>query len=300
MPTAPSLRFTLALALVTAFAVPASAAPQPVAPAATPFTLGAIKLYALSDLSNVVPNDNSVFGTDQTPQAVAKVLAAAGAPTDQITLGVDALLVEMPDHIVLIDTGLGPKVGGVLMQSLARAGVKPDAVTDVLITHSHGDHVGGLLTADGASAFPAATIRMSETEWSVLQQRKNATPLVAAISDQVKPFTPGTEVLPGITPVALPGHTPGHVGYQIVSKGQRLIDIGDTAHSAVVSLARPAWPNSYDGDKQQGEATRERLLHQLAQDHERLFAPHFPYPGIGTIVANGNGYAFKPAAIPTP
>lgn len=271
----------------------ATAAPQAVAPAATPFMIGGLKAYALRDMLNVVPNDNSVFGVGQTPRAVAAVLAAAGAPTDHITLGVDALLVEEPGHVVLLDTGLGPKVGGVLMASLAKAGVTPDRVTDVLITHSHGDHVGGLITADGQPAFPNAAVRMSTTEWAWMQAH-GPVALVKAITPQVKPFAPGVAILPGITPVALPGHTPGHTGYQIRSGDAQLMDIGDTAHSSIVSLAEPGWAIGYDTDKQQGEATRERLLKQLAGSHERIFAPHFPYPGVGTIAASGDGYAFKP------
>ncbi|TPG43584.1 MBL fold metallo-hydrolase [Sphingomonas koreensis] len=287
---------TIAVSLAIAAAAPALAAPKPVAPAATPIKLGAYRLYALRDMLNVLPNDTKVFGIGKTPQAVAAVLHAASAPTDQIALGVDALLVRMPGHIVLIDTGLGPKVGGVLMQSLAKAGVTPAMVTDVLITHSHGDHVGGLVTADGRSAFPKATIRLSAAEWAYMKGNDAAADIVKAVAGQVKPFAPGRAVLPGITPVALPGHTPGHVGYQIMSAGQRLMDIGDSAHSSIVSLAEPAWPIGYDGDKPQGEATRERLLKQLAVSHERLFAPHFPYPGVGRVVVRGNGYAFTPDA----
>jgi glyoxylase-like metal-dependent hydrolase (beta-lactamase superfamily II) len=284
-----------ALAL-TALSSTAPAAPEPASPAATRFRVGAFEVTTLRDMLNVVPNDGSVFGTDQTPAAVAGVLEHAGAPTDRITLGVDALLVRTPGHLVLIDTGLGPKVGGVLPGSLRAAGVTPEAVTDVLITHGHGDHVGGLLTAEGRPAFPRATVRLSAAEWQSLRGNSKSAALVAAIGAQVKTFTPGTPVLPGITPVAIAGHTPGHVGYEIASRGQRLLDIGDTAHSSIVSLARPDWAIGYDGDARTGEASRRALLTRLAASHERVFAPHFPYPGVGRIVAAGSGFVWVPEA----
>jgi glyoxylase-like metal-dependent hydrolase (beta-lactamase superfamily II) len=270
------------------------AKPAPAAPAATPFKLGAATLVPLRDMLNVVPNDGSVFGKGLDPAQVAAVLAKAGAPIDSLTLGVDALLVEMPGRTVLIDTGLGPKVGGMLQASLAAAHVAPDAVTDILITHSHGDHIGGLLTADGALAFPKATIRMATAEWAFLKSHPASAATVAAIAAKVQTFAPGAEVVPGIRSVALAGHTPGHSGYEIVSQGQRLIDIGDTAHSAIVSLAEPDWTVGYDTDAAEGKATRRAELAKLAASHEWLFAPHFPYPGTGKIVAKGSGFAFVP------
>ncbi|WP_375380224.1 MBL fold metallo-hydrolase [uncultured Sphingomonas sp.] len=273
----------------------ALAGPVPIAPAATRFPLGAFTLVPLRDMLNVVPNDGSVFGKDRTTAAVASVLTAAGASTRDVTLGVDALLVEEPGRTVLIDTGLGPKVGGALMQSLAQAGIAPAKITDILITHSHGDHVGGLVTAAGALAFPNATIRMSAPEWTFMQRNAAQTALVSAIAPKVVTFAPGSPVVPGIEAVALAGHTPGHSGYRITSRGAQLTDIGDTAHSSIVSLAEPRWTIGYDTDTIQGRATREKELESLAAGHQRIFAPHFPYPGIGTIVARGGGYAFIPA-----
>ena len=274
----------------------ALAQPAPAQPAAASFKLGAYELTALRDAGFTMPNNGQVFGLNATPQEAAKVLTDAGAPGDVISLSVDALLVRMPGRVVLLDTGLGAGAHGALMASLAAAGVAPGDVTDVLITHAHGDHVGGLVGADGKPAFPKATVRMSANEWAAMQaqQQPRAKALTDAIAPQVKPFEPGTPILPGITPVALYGHTPGHVGYVIASNHQTLEDVGDIAHSSILSLAKPEWTVQFDGDKAAGIATRKAELARLAAAHERIFAPHFPCPGVGWIKAKGDGFVWVP------
>ncbi len=282
------------LMLLGAAFVQAQAAPAPTPPAAESFRLGRLRLTALRDLQNVVPNDGAVFGVGVGPAAVAQVLAAAGAPTDRIALGVDALLVRGDGRVMLFDTGLGPTVNGQLVASLALAGVKPDQVTDIFITHSHFDHVGGLATGDGALAFPHAVIHMSNREWAFMRGQARAKALVALIGPQVRPFEPGVEVVPGVRAVALYGHTPGHTGYEIASGKARLMDIGDSAHSAIVSLARPDWDISYDQDRAAGRASRRAVLLRMAATHEWVFAPHFPFPGVGHIEAKGQGFVWAP------
>ncbi len=277
-----------ASALALTLALPAIAADAP-QPGAVAFKVGKLDLVALHDAQFTPANDGKTFGVDVGPAAVGDVLKAAGAPTDVVTLSVDALLVKDGKRIVLIDTG----VGGALQSSLALAKVDPATVTDVLITHSHGDHIGGLVK-DGQLAFPNATIRMSATEWTFLQADTDSAATVKVIAGHVTPFAPGGIVAPGISSISIKGHTPGHVGYEIASGKDRLLDIGDTAHSSIVSLAKPQWIMGYDTDKNEGRASRIAVLTRLARSHEMVFAPHFPFPGVGHVEAQGDHFVWQP------
>lgn len=289
----PIALFAAAAALAIGVGALAQIGPVTVAPDAVPFRLGDFRLASLRDAGNIAPNDAKVFGVDVGPEAVDKVLAAAGVPTGQISLSVNSLLVRTPGHVVLIDTGYGaPR--GIMLASLATAGVTPDKVTDVLISHGHGDHVGGLVTADGKPVFANAAVRMAAAEWASIKDQPNNAKLVAAITPQVKPFEPGAVVVPGITSVDLSGHTPGHSGYRIASNGKRMIAIGDSAHSYIVSLAKPDWAMGYDRDRKLGAERRRALLSGLADSGELVFSPHFPYPGTGHVVRAGEGFAWKP------
>ena len=262
-------------------------------PAAQSFRIGPIKVTALHDAQFVARNDGKILGVDVGPGPVSDVLRAAGEPPDRITLDVNALLVRSGRRVLLLDAGLGPNAHGGLIASLKEAGVAPTAVTDVLITHTHGDHVGGLLDADGHLAFPRATIRMAAPEWAWMQKQGPAE-LVKTIAVHVETFEPGRSIAPGVTPVNLYGHTPGHVGYRIGGGDSLLLDIGDLAHSSIVSLAKPNWTMGFDSDPAAGKLTREATLAQLAESHELVFAPHFPFPGVGYIDAKGDGFVWRP------
>jgi glyoxylase-like metal-dependent hydrolase (beta-lactamase superfamily II) len=268
--------------------------PQPVAPAAHAFHIGDIEAWTLADAQFVVPNDIKTFGVDADPDAVAAVLKAADQPDDRITLAVDALLVREGKLVLLFDTGLGASGHGALLKSLQLTGLAPEDVTDVLITHPHMDHIGGLVKADGKPAFTEARVRMPAAAWEWLQ--KEEPKIAKAIAPQVRTFEAGAQIIEGVRAVPYAGHTPGHTGYEIGSGAGRLLDIGDLAHSYVVSLAKPEWIVGFDEDKKVGKATRVAGLKALARSRERVFAPHFPFPGLGRIVVQDDAYGWKPAS----
>jgi glyoxylase-like metal-dependent hydrolase (beta-lactamase superfamily II) len=177
------------------------------------------------------------------------------------------------------------------MKSLAAAGVAPADITDIFISHAHGDHVGGLVTA-GALVYPNAAIHMSAPEWAAMQADDKAKPIATAIAAKVAPFEPGAKLLPEVTAVATPGHTAGHSSYEIASNGEKLFYLGDVAHHFVISLAHPTWSIAFDGDKPAAQAMRQQTLAKLAADHELVYAVHFPFPGLGHIQAKGDGFAW--------
>jgi glyoxylase-like metal-dependent hydrolase (beta-lactamase superfamily II) len=133
---------------------------------------------------------------------------------------------------------------------------------------------------------------MASAEWAWMQ-KTGPQEVVKAISDHVRTFEPGAQVAPGVKAVALDGHTPGHVGYEIVSGDSRLLDVGDMVHSTIVSLQKPQWTLQFDSDSTVAKTTRHDTLARLAQDQELVYAPHFPFPGVGHIVANGDAFAWK-------
>src|SRR5689334_7194496 len=144
---------------------------------------------------------------------------------------------------MLFDTGAASLFGptaGKLPQSLAAAGVDPKSVTDIFISHGHGDHVGGLVTAN-ALTFPNATIHIQAAEWISLKSQEQMAPLVTVMSPKIVEFQPGAELFPEVKAIDIKGHTPGHSGYLITSGEQSLLYIGDTMHHSVISVQQPEW-----------------------------------------------------------
>jgi glyoxylase-like metal-dependent hydrolase (beta-lactamase superfamily II) len=265
---------------------PAAVAEAPPAPAnVQSFTVGELQAMALRDGALEVPNDNKVFAVGRTPEEVAAVLGAAGQPTDKLALTIQPLLVKAKDRVLLFDTGAGTLFGpgsGFLMKSFTDAGIDPASVTDIFISHSHGDHVGGLVNAEGALNFPNAKIHMAKAEWKSMSANERYAAMNTAIKPKVEAFSPGAELVPGtVKAVDIQGHTPGHSGYLITSGSESLLYVGDSMHHFVVSVQKPDWTIAFDGDAPTAQKSRADLIAQSAASGQRIYAVHFPFPGLG-------------------
>jgi glyoxylase-like metal-dependent hydrolase (beta-lactamase superfamily II) len=300
-----------ALMALTVLMHAAVAEPPPATAEFRAFSIGKLHAIALKDGSLQEPNDGKSFSVGQAPSEVAAVLKSGGAPTDYFEFSIQPLLVRSENRMLLFDSGAGSDFGpiaGALLKSMHAAGVDPAGVTDVFITHAHGDHVGGLVTASGELAFPNATIHMSAPEWSWLSGMSTDTAKMVGIShldvlrNAIKPkvdaFKPGAELIPGLVKaVEIQGHTPGHSGYLIGSGGNTLLYIGDTLHSFVVSVREPQWHTSFDADPATAAASRVAFVARVAAGGQRLYAVHFPFPGVGKIVKTKQGYTWVPESL---
>ena len=296
---------------------PESAAPAPAPAAETPppapkpenahnFKIGELQAIALRDGYLEFPNDEKIFGLGHSADEVNAVLTAAGLPTDKLQLSLEPLLVKSGDRVLLFDTGAAGAFGptaGQLPASLTEAGVDPASVTDIFISHVHGDHVGGLVNGQGAPSFPNATVHISAPEWKFLTTVKpdlakqlgigNRDAIVAAIKPKVDAFKPGAELVPGVvTAVDIKGHTPGHSGYKITSGTDSLLYVGDSMHHSIISVQKPDWPMGFDADQKVGAKSRAALIADAAKSGQRIYAVHFPYPGIGRFEKQGEGYVW--------
>jgi glyoxylase-like metal-dependent hydrolase (beta-lactamase superfamily II) len=229
---------------------------------------------------------------------------------DPVATSVNAFLVRLEGHLILIDAGgRGPAFGGELghlPERLREAGVKPESIEAVLITHLHFDHIGGLLTPDGKRAFPNAQLRLSTAEYdywmdpalearlpeayraSLRQIKATLAPYQAA--GACRPFAPGESPFPGVIAIAAPGHTPGHTAYTIGTGKEAVWFVGDIIHFGKVQFSKPEVTVAFDTDSAKAAATRLDLLRRAAKDGAMLGAAHMPSPGLGRVTAQAAAF----------
>lgn len=272
--------------------------------------VGDVRVTSLTDGS--VPQNLYELFRWTKPEHIDRLLAR-NFQSNPVEASINAFLVTLPGHLVLVDTGsgqlFGPGKGGRLMESLAAQGIGPQDITDILLTHAHSDHAGGLVR-DGQRVFPDAVVYVGKPDIDFFfnedNQKKTGydqayfdiarltlTPYLKA--GKVRTFSGTQEVLPGMTATVHPGHTPGSAFYRLTSQGESITFVGDIIHVAAVQFPDPDVTITYDEDQARAASVRKAGFASFARDHTLIAAPHLPFPGIGHVRATGgNGYDWVP------
>ncbi len=272
------------------------------------FLLGDFEITALSDGTVTLPLDKLL--TNTTPAQLQTVLGRAGIDPKAAEISINAYLVHTGAHIVLIDTGAGNlfPTGGRILQSLAAAGYAPDDITDVMITHIHGDHSAGL-SRDNRRVFPNATVHVDGRDADFWLDSRNAAkhpehasffaqakldlgPYLA--SGRVRRFAPGSELVTGIRTLPAPGHTPGHSLFAVESGGKKLVVWGDLIHDMESQFHAPGIAITFDVDQSAAIVQRKIALNDAAAKGYLVGAAHISFPGIGRVLPDGASYRWLP------
>lgn len=232
------------------------------------------------------------------------VLSGRGLDPERIIVPVNVLLVDMDDTIMLIDTGMGTAAGGQLREDVEVAGIDPEAVGIVVLTHVHADHIGGLWEAPGRLMYPNARHIINTIEWEYwtdeinlrrhgTEQERTVREYLLPLSYHVELVLPPTEVVPGVRLLSALGHTIGHIVVELTSGGERLLCSVDTA-VLPLHMEYPGWVVGADQLPDRVEVTRRRIFGQAAVDGTFIFANHAPFPGLGRVQADGTRFLWQP------
>lgn len=281
-----------------------------IGPAFYRFKLGTMEATVISDGPLSFPDSTKIF-LKAPDDEIRKLLVDEFLPADAVRMEQNILVLNTGDKLVMFDTGLlsmkpAPNLpSGRIMQSLAEAGIKPEEIDAIVLTHPHIDHAGGIMSADGKTRnFPNAQIYTTEADFNFWQNEKligtraessyrTFAKNVLPNKDRLVMVKDGQEILPGIQAISSPGHTAGHTSYMITSAGKSLCFTGDIAHHTIL-LRKPKMAVIFDTDGEMAAATRVRMCDMLASQKVPALIFHLPWPGIGNIARDGDGYKFLP------
>jgi glyoxylase-like metal-dependent hydrolase (beta-lactamase superfamily II) len=280
------------------------------------YKVGEIEVTVVTDGARTFPLTDS-YVTNIKKEEVSAMLAANFLDPANITNSYSPIVVNTGSKLVLIDTGNGPAAAalpnssyGQLLLNLAAADIDPGAIDVVVISHFHGDHVNGLLTADNKLAFPNAEVMVPSVEWKfwtddgemsrapegrMATQFKNNRRVFDALNRKVTQYNWNKKVAPGITPVATVGHTPGHTSFIVSSGSGKIYVQSDLTHHTALFAGNPGWHVFLDQDPGMAEATRRKVYDMIVAEKLMVQGFHAPFPGVGHLEKAGNGYRFVPA-----
>jgi glyoxylase-like metal-dependent hydrolase (beta-lactamase superfamily II) len=292
-------------ASLAALSFPAEAATAPYR-----FKHGAFEIIIVSDGHLVLPTS---FLAPGAPAAERDALLKAASQTgEQFNSPTNITLIAAGSALILIDTGSGDRfmpTAGKLFENLAAAGIDKNAITKVVFTHGHPDHLWGTLDELDDLMLPTAAYYVGAAEWDFWQSDNAARGLPAeragfvtgarrryeAIKPRLTMLKPGDDVITGVRVLATPGHTQGHLSLEL-SGGDGLIIGGDVLTHPLISFAHPDWRPTADHVPDRAVETRQKLLDRLAADKTRLVGFHLPYPGVGAVAHKDGAYRFIAAA----
>ncbi len=297
-------------ALLTPAAAQTAGAPAGQAPGFYRFRVGGWTVTQVNDGFNRFPVASYVPGV---PAAELQALMAESFMTgDAITVPFTITFAQRGNTFLVFDAGNGvtapTATNGRMIANMAAAGIDPAAITHVIHSHFHGDHINGLLNAENGRAFPNAEILVPATEWSWWAdagnearspERQRATfantaRRFAPYQGRVRQFGAG-EVIPGVTAMDAPGHTPGHTIFRLSDGAEQLVFLADALNRPEITARRPDWHFVGDFDGTLAATSRKRVLDMVATDRIRVTGYHYIFPANGYFARQGEGYAFVPA-----
>jgi len=284
------------------------------APGVYRYKVGDFEVTQLVDGARTFPMPDGFITNISKDQAIAAA-EAAYLPKGQVTIPFSPMVVNTGSKLVLIDTGSGAGAFeqskgavGQLQQNMTAAGIDPKAIDIVLISHFHGDHIGGIKLADGSLAFPNAEIKVPATEWAFWMDDANqakanpfnknqfAVPkkVFSGLESKVTKYEWGKEVAPGITSIATPGHTPGHTSFAVASGSGKILVQSDVTNIPSLFLRNPEWSAFFDNDAALSVQTRKKFYDMAAAEKATVVGYHFPFPAVGYVEKDGAGYRLVP------
>ncbi len=278
------------------------------------YKMGDFEIIQLMDGARTFPMPDK-FVVNVSKDEAIKAAAAAYLPEGKVTIPFSPMIVNTGSKLVAIDTGNGlgahaasKGVVGQARLNMEAAGIDPKQIDIVIISHFHGDHIGGLKNANGSVAFPNAEIKVPTIElafWSDdanagkangfnKAQFPNVKKMMAGL--KVATYETGQEVAPGITSIHTPGHTPGHMSFVLASGSKKMLVQSDVTNIPSMFLQNPDWHVTFDNDPNTAAASRHKFYDMAAAEKMTVSGYHFPYPCVGYVEKAGKGYRLVPVA----